>query len=173
MFYSYSLYSPTLPRFTTSFLHPCSFVSLFLSHQDQIVCPNILGCVVIHWSVFNLTEAIHIPRENWLSLSQQVTIDNTFSVQGCPAPLSILRLGLAGAHMDFVHAVPTALSSCVQLPQSRKHWFLLAMHHLWLLRSFFFLLLWNDPSLNLERTDYGVYVPFMSDHSAVAHSLAF
>lgn len=68
-----------------------------------------------------------------LSLSQELVIANRFKGKVlCSVPLSKLGFGLACACLGLGNAVPTAVSSCVQLPYwVQKAMFPGGLHNFW------------------------------------------
>lgn len=96
-------------------------------------CPNILECLGFHWSMVDLPTTL---RWNCPSPSSWPLAMDLFAKGKvvCSVPLSKLAFGLACACLGFENAVPTAVSSFVQLPCCiQKTMSPGGLHHFWLL----------------------------------------
>lgn len=93
---------------------PSSSVSFIFIHSKSILCcPYICGSVAIHWNTVNLSGATLLKRT--VSLPT-LSITNCSAARGgasCAVPLYILGFGLSWGCTGPMHAVTTALSSCV------------------------------------------------------------
>lgn len=125
-------------------------------------CPNILGCVVSHWSTIDLQQGTLLEKTVVPSRSWQLPIAPQLRVDFVPNSLSLLGFGLAW--VLCVLSQPPWVRTCCCPTVSRgifpcKHLLPLALILFWL-----HLPQW---SLSLGRRACGVYVPFLAGCSEV------
>jgi hypothetical protein len=101
---------PTLPYLSNN-------VFIYFPDQNKFVLPKYFWTCGLPVEHGQLTRGYTL-RENWLSLFQKLTTANGSTARNripCSTPLSMLGFGLPWAYRALVYAVPTAMSTYVQL----------------------------------------------------------
>lgn len=104
----------------------------YFPHQLQFILFLYLWCVVVSSSVWSTKQRSNPSRK--LTLSQKLPAINSSLARGgtlCQPPHSMVGLCLTCTYTVLAHSVTTT--------GSRKCYFTVAIHHLWLLQSFCFL----------------------------------
>lgn len=100
-----------LPDPTSPLYPPTKCLLIFFNIKCKLCCPYILTGLAFHWSVVHLQEATFLK----CSPSPKLPIENISSDRACVHLLS-LCWDFFLTYKGFVHAIPIALSSYMELP---------------------------------------------------------
>lgn len=93
------------------------FALFFLSHQDQLCCPNTISCVAFHWSIVDLTRTLLDIADSYSpSIWQPSRVPRGGVGLWHPTPLSMLGFSLTWGWTGLVPTVTTTIRPYLNLP---------------------------------------------------------